>query len=150
MKYRRLELEQLQELEKEFIEFLVINGITADDWSLLKKESAEKADAIIDQFSDVVWEGVLRKCEYLVKYTRSSLYCFKCDESEIHLRKLNDHRAIADLTNPEYLAQAIDGSMHITVQSMSKPYNATREEDIFSLIMGGCEIADSTLYDSIK
>lgn len=150
MKYSRLDTAQLHELEKEFIDFLVVNGITADDWELLKKEENAKADAVLDQFSDVIWEGVLRKAQYLEKYTPSAIFCFKADESEIHLLKINDHRAIADLTNPDYRSKAIDGSMHITLQQLSKNYNSNREQELFGLIQSGCEITDGKLFESLN
>ena len=67
MKYSRLSAEQLRELEKEFVDFLVVNGIVAEDWIALKENEPLNADKIIDQFSDVVWEGTLRKLKYLNK-----------------------------------------------------------------------------------
>ena len=47
-KYRLLTLEELQELEKEFVEYLVLNGITADDWEKIKKENPSSARHIIE------------------------------------------------------------------------------------------------------
>ena len=42
-KYRLLSSDELKALEKEFVEYLVVNGITADEWERLKKEENDKA-----------------------------------------------------------------------------------------------------------
>ncbi|NND88198.1 MAG: hypothetical protein HKM28_03010, partial [Flavobacteriaceae bacterium] len=65
MKYRRLSKEQLNELHPEFINFLATQSITADEWSQIKEKQPEVAELEIDVFSDLVWEGVLQKAEYL-------------------------------------------------------------------------------------
>ncbi len=76
MKYRRLSTDELQELEKEFVHFLVSNGIAADDWVKLKEEENDKAEALIDTFSDVVMEKVLGKVDFLEKREKSSVLFF--------------------------------------------------------------------------
>ena len=38
VKYRALTHEELESMEKEFIDFLVLNGITGEDWEKLKNE----------------------------------------------------------------------------------------------------------------
>ena len=50
MKYRRLTLEELKPLENEFIDFLVVNGVIADDWEQLLANDVEKSNQIIDAF----------------------------------------------------------------------------------------------------
>jgi len=58
-KYRILSSEELELLEKEFIEFLVINGITADEWQKIKASEPEKTKKFIELFSDVVFEKLM-------------------------------------------------------------------------------------------
>ena len=65
MKYRRLTLEELKPLENEFIDFLVVNGVIADDWEQLLANDVEKSNQIIDAFSEVVFEGIMRKTQFL-------------------------------------------------------------------------------------
>jgi hypothetical protein len=126
MKYNRLPVEELEKLEKEFVDFLVVNGIIAEEWEKIKGFDKQKADAIIDQFSDVIWEGVLRKAKYLEKKEEDTVYLFKCDEDQIHLKKVTDNELL----------------------TASKPYNFKREDEIFDMVQQGCEISDGTLYDS--
>jgi hypothetical protein len=129
VKYKPLSKEDLNELEKEFIDFLVINGITADDWTTLKNEQTSAAEDIINQFSDVVWEQTLRTTQYLVKREPSRVYCFLCEENEIYL-KLYDKE-----TN--------------SIKKTSKAYTKTREQELFSMIEQGCEIDKDALYEKL-
>ena len=59
MKFRRLTNEELQELEKEFVQFLVSNTVTADDWEKIKEDNPERAEGLIEIFSDIVFEKVI-------------------------------------------------------------------------------------------
>ena len=54
MKYTRIPSDELEKLEDEFVNFLVVNGITADDWVAIKENEPMNAAEIVDQFSDVV------------------------------------------------------------------------------------------------
>ena len=56
MKYRRLDQNELKTLEKDFIEFLASQSITADEWENMRKEQQL---GLIDIFSDLVFEKVL-------------------------------------------------------------------------------------------
>ena len=132
MKYARLPKSELENLHKEFIDFLVVNGITADDWESLKVEYPTKAEGIVDQFCDVVWEGSLRKVNYLKKHDGSCIYLFKCDSNSIHLIQVRDQC----------------GKWVINTQS--KPYNKQRELELFDMIQTGCEICDGTEYEKLS
>lgn len=129
MKYQPLTKEDLNKLEKEFIDFLVINGITAGDWSKLLKEDASAAEEIIHQFSDVVWEQTLRKTTYLVKRESDKVYCFYCADNEISLKLLDK------------------GSNRL--KQATKPYSKVRELELFEMIQQGCEIDNEALYEKI-
>ena len=71
MKYRRLSKEQFEELHKEFINFLATQSITVSEWKLLNEKKPEVAEAELDVFSDLVWEGVLENVIFLenIAYT---------------------------------------------------------------------------------
>ena len=51
MRYRKLSLEELKPLDKEFINFLVVNGVSAKDWTVIKTKNPKQADKILDAFS---------------------------------------------------------------------------------------------------
>ena len=45
-----------ENLKEDFVDFLVVNGIDAEEWTKLKSNNPDKAQHIIAQFSDVVFE----------------------------------------------------------------------------------------------
>ena len=84
-KYRLLTKEELEALEKEFIEYLIVNGIMADDWVEMKEEQPEEANKIIDLFSDVVFEGIMLKVQFLERVSKKELQTFHCLKDKIIL-----------------------------------------------------------------
>ncbi|MFT5955981.1 MAG: putative aldo/keto reductase-like oxidoreductase, partial [Cyclobacteriaceae bacterium] len=85
LKYRRLTQEELQEMEKEFIDFLVINGISSDEWLVLKEQNNEKVEKIIDLFSEAVLETVYRKVSYLEHVSAREVLVFHASSASIQL-----------------------------------------------------------------
>jgi len=65
MKYARLTKEQFEELHKEFINFLATQTITAQEWEDIKVNKPEVAEQELEVFSDLFWEGVLSKVQYV-------------------------------------------------------------------------------------
>jgi hypothetical protein len=141
VKYRRLDRDELQKLEREFVDFLVINGITADEWVQLKENKPYDAGIIVDQFCDVVWESTLRKISYLDMQDDTYNYYFKCDPDKIHL-----------IRTGHYQNNNSDSStdLALKVQRQSKPYADNREEELFKMIENGCSISDGQIYDSLE
>ena len=132
MKYKRLPKEELENLEKEFVEFLVVNGITAEDWIKIKANENEVAEELIGQFSDVIWEGVLRKTEYLSKLEEQIAYYFKFTPDKIHLIRITQQNG-----------KAIQ-------EEATKSYSKARELEIFEMIQSGCEITDSHSFEMLS
>ena len=85
MKYTRLTKEQFEELNQEFINFLATQSITADEWKEIKEQKPEVAEEELDIFSDLVWEGVLSKVEYLENIAPQHMYLFKVEGSQLRL-----------------------------------------------------------------
>jgi RNA-binding protein YhbY len=65
MKYRRLTIDELKELEREFHLFLSAHSIPAMEWQKMKSNNAEKAEELIQKFSDFIFDNVLDKVEFL-------------------------------------------------------------------------------------
>jgi hypothetical protein len=130
MKYERISKVELEKMEKEFIDFLVVNGITAADWVLIKENEPLTADKIINQFSDVVWESILRSTKYLDKIEGNTSYFFKCAEEDIYL-------ILIDKVNK-------------TQKSTSKKYIKSREQEMFDMILSGCVISDGKNFNELE
>ncbi|MFT6112810.1 MAG: hypothetical protein ACJA19_001641 [Bacteroidia bacterium] len=131
MKYTRIPTDELEKLEEEFVNFLVMNGIIADDWVAIKENEPLNADEIINQFSEVVWESILRSTKYLNKVEEDSAYYFKCDTDKIYLIKVDKTEAAAEQF------------------STSKEYNKTRELELFEMLQSGCTISEGEKYEKL-
>jgi len=146
MKYRRLSSEELSELEKEFIDFLIVNGVTADVWVDLKADDKEKADSIIDSFSDVVFEGILRKTQYLDFVTPTSVKSFQCLANEIVLVGLDSEVSSGiDFTKNDWQSDFSD----LKIYNSSKQYKNSREEELFNMIQNGASISNGELFKQL-
>ena len=150
-KYRLLSLEELNELEKEFVEYLVLNGITADDWVKMKSNDLERVQGIVDLFSDVVFESIMRKVKYLEYRDKKEIKTYHCLEDKlvlVALVALSDENA--DFTNPEYIQQAMQNPPEsMKVYSTEKSYSQQREVELFHMTEAGCTIADGSLFKTL-
>jgi len=150
-KYRYLTKEELQSLEKEFIEYLIVNGITADDWEKMKKEQPAEAENIVGLFSDVVFEGTLRKIKFLEYREAYSLRTFQALETKIVLVAMTaEPREGVDFTKPEYLQKAMDNPPpSLKVFTSYKNYSKQRELELFEMMETGCLISDGELFKTL-
>ena len=148
-KYKRLTPAELQELEKEFIDFLVVNGITADDWTKLKAKDLEKANKIIDHFSDVVWTGVLRKTQFLELRSAQEIKTFQCLEDKMILMALKIKDPAIDLSTKEGYDKVQTNMPETEMYTSEKKYKFAREEELFQMIQNGCYISDGKLFKAI-
>ena len=139
MKYRLLEKAELENLEKEFTEYLAVNGIDADEWQRLKKEELDKAESVIDLFSDVVMESVLRNIQFLDHISPYSIKSFQCLKDKIVLIGLDIPKdAGIDFTKVEDLdALDFNSIKGIQVYTQEKEYNKERETELFDMTEKG-------------
>lgn len=148
MKYRRLTREQLEELHTEFINFLATQSITAEEWKRLKKEKPEVAEAEIDVFSDLIWEGVLAGVEYLENISANHMHLFHCTEKEMKLISVKVNHPEIDLCTRDGFALFKKNWQADFVEYMtaSKAYSEDRKKDKFELIRQGAVITRGELY----
>ena len=142
MKFSRLSLSELESLEKEFIEFLAANGIDSDYWIKLKKEKNEKAEKLIDVFSDIVWQKSLDKINFLEHKTGTSLKLFKCDKETIELIGIDGD---IEKFNPNS-----NSSNKYSIYHHKKEYAPSRDMELYRMVKTGCSISNETLFNSIK
>lgn len=149
-KYRALTQDELGGLEKEFVDYLIVNGITADDWVKIKDEEKDKAEDIIVLFSDVVFEGVMRKVKFLEFREKSDLKAFQCLEEKIILVGMMSENREVDFTENEYLETAAQNPPGgVKVYTTEKPYSKVRELELFEMIQAGCSISDGRVFKAL-
>lgn len=148
-KYRALTTEELEELEREFVEYLVVNGITADDWKKLRADTPKKVEDILTLFSDVVFESILRKVDFLEKRMANELMIFQCLEDRMVLVGITS--SATDFTNQEQLEKAVEKPpQDAKVYTTEKPYNQAREIELFQMLESGCMITDGKLFKALS
>ena len=150
-KYRLLNKAELESLQKEFVQFLASNSITGNDWELLKVEEPVKAERMIGFFSDIVFEKVLAKIEFVRKTDPTSIVCFRFEAEIIKMYGLvTDGDSEIDFTNKEDVSKAIlNPPKGLKVISQEKGYDKSRAEDIFTMIKSGCEVDDGKFYHTL-
>jgi len=148
MKYARLSKEQFEELHQEFINFLATQSVTADEWSNIKANKPELAEQELDVFSDLVWEGVLTKAEYLENISPQHMYLFHLAEEQIELVGLKITKDSIDLTTREGFSwlreNLIDDSVELF--QAKKDYSEDKQLDKFALIQQGAAITKGDLF----
>lgn len=148
MKFTRLSKEQFEELHQEFINFLATQSITAEEWKDIKTNKPEVAEQELDVFSDLVWEGVLTKAEYLENISPQHMYLFYLGESEIELIGLKLITKDVDLTTKEGFAWLRDNLMcdDVEIFNAKKAYSNDKQLDKFALIQQGSVITKGDLF----
>ena len=148
MKYARLTKEQLEELRPEFINFLATQSITADEWATIKEKQPLVAEEEIDVFSDLVWEGVLTKAQYLEHISPNQMHLFFLRENNMALIAIKINKENIDITTAEgygWLKENL-GDDDVVFMSASKDYSEDRNGDKFKLIREGAVITRGDLY----
>jgi len=152
MNYRRLSVEELLSLESEFVEFLVVNGITAPDWQKLKKEENKKSDRLIDLFSEVIFEGIFRKAKFLEIKTSQFIHTYQCLDDKIILVGLESTDKAIDFLSKEISIeeQVKQNCNSLQVFMTEKKYNKKREYELFQMTEKGCEITNGSLFKKLS
>lgn len=149
VKYKCLTSDELQTLEKEFINFLSSMQITGADWEKMKYNEIENAEELIIIFSDMVYEKVLSKIQFLEYRDAKTLNIFNCLEDKIILVGLHvkEHSSL-DLTSSEIFDQwTKNNTGSINVIKTEKKYTKERAIEVFDLLQSGSLITDDKLFN---
>ncbi|NMH86210.1 DUF6495 family protein [Flavivirga algicola] len=147
MKYSRLTKEQFEELHQEFINFLSTQSITADEWANLKANKPDLAEMELDVFSDLIWEGVLNKAEYLEHISPQHMYLFRLGDDKMHALVVTLKNEI-DITTKEGYNWLRENLMDENVEFLQadKDYTDDKNLDKFKMIEQGAVITKGDLY----
>ena len=148
MKYTRLTKEQFEELNQEFINFLATQSITAKEWKEIKKQKPAVAEEELDVFSDLVWEGVLSKVDYLENIAPQHMYLFSAGKTQLRLIGLKIKRQEIDLTTKDGFAWLRENLMSDEVElfNAEKSIETDKNIKIFELIKQGSTITKGELF----
>ncbi|WP_309608019.1 DUF6495 family protein [Flavobacterium sp.] len=152
MKYARLTKEQFDELHPEFVNFLATQTIDKAEWDKIKVEKPEVAEQELDIFSDLIWEGVLSRAEYLENFSKNHIFLFQCFEKHIESIVLKSMVADTNFLTKEGLQWLSDNMFteNIEMKIGKKEYVEERNISIFGLIQQGSFLSDGQLFKQIN
>jgi hypothetical protein len=152
MKYARLTKEQFEELHPEFINFLASQSIDKAEWDLIKVNEPQVAEQELDVFSDLIWEGVLTKAEYLEHFSKNHIFLFQCFDTYVNSIVLKSLVPEVDFLTKEGLQWLSDNMFTETIEMKigKKVFTEERNESIFALIQQGAILSDGQLYQQIN
>lgn len=152
MKYTRLTKEQLEELYPEFINFLASQSIDKAEWDTIKVNKPEVAEQELDVFSDLIWEGVLSKADYLEHFSKNHIFLFQCFDTYVNSIVLKSLVPEVDFLTKEGLQWLSDNMFTETIEMKigKKVFTEERNASIFALIQQGAILSDGQLYQQIN
>ena len=152
MKYARLTKEQLEELHPEFINFLASQSIDKAEWDSIKENKPEIAEQELDVFSDLIWEGVLTRAEFLEHFSKNHIFLFQCFDSYVNSIVLKSLVPDVNFLTKEGLQWLSDNMFTETIEMKigKKVFTEERNASIFALIQQGAILSDGQLYQQIN
>ena len=101
----------------------------------------------MDIFSDLVWEGVLGKIEFLENISPQRIYLFKLSETNMHVIAVTLKNEV-DLTSPGGFKWLRENLMDENVEffQANKTYSEDKNLDKFQLIQQGSVITKGDLF----
>ena len=130
MKYTRLTKEQFEELHQEFTTFLATQSIDKAEWDTIKKEKPEVAEQELDVFSDLIWEGVLTKAQFLEHFSKNHIFLFQCFDTEVKSIVLKSLVPEVDFLTKEGLQWLSDNMFTETIETKVRKKVFTEERRI--------------------
>ena len=128
MKYRRLSIEELKDMDTAFIRFLAANGIPGDEWTKIKETDAKRTNELLDVFSDTVIHETLSKIEYLQIIQAKEIKTFHCLPEQIKLIGLivdgDSNIDFSQMESPQMMAQQIAASWCIKITATTQNHSA--------------------------
>ena len=152
MKYSRLTKEQFEEMHTEFINFLSTQAIDKAEWDKIKIEQPEIAEQELDVFSDLVWEGVLAKTEYLEHFSKNHIFLFQCFDTYVKSIVLKSLIPETNFLTKEGLQWLSDNMFTDTIEMKigKKEFTEDRNQSLFELIQQGSFLSDGQLFKQIN
>jgi len=151
-KFRRLRMDELEKLEKEFVRFLAAQSITATDYQKILISDPQKQLELIDRFSDVVLTKTLSNIKILEQKTPKRLvyYTFFEHHVELHGFELVESldTNLPDFRDPEQIILFINNNpLLINWLKGTKIYRKEKYLEIFEVLENNCLIArEDALY----
>jgi hypothetical protein len=151
MKYRILNNDELKHLEEELKQFLIVNGVHAEEWEQINKHEPEKALQLVQLFSDNVLEKVYDRIKVLEFRSLGSCMVFHFEDNKIELISVQRKSGSdVDLSTPENIHRSlIHFSDHLTFFKIEKKYSLDRNREIHQMVEQGCYVSSISFWNAL-
>ena len=158
MRFRCLTIDELKELETEFKQFLIINQVYNEEWIEMNQKDLEKANALVDLFSDQVLEKVYSKIDFLEKRDKYALSVFAVTKTDIETITIQSKNQSIELLKDAQIEKALNQHLsELEIFCGTKKLAKEKCDEVFDLIKEGCDVSSfdvwhsfSTFLDQIK
>jgi hypothetical protein len=151
MRFRRLTIEELTELETEFKQFLIINQVYNEEWIEMNKSELDKANALVDLFSDEVLEKVYSKIDFLEIRSSKTYSIFYFNEQTINSLIIQSNDDSVLLSTEQEIENALNNNLlKLEVFKASKPIINTKSAEVFELINLGAIISKPEVWHAFS
>lgn len=152
MKYHRLTHKQFEELHEEFSVFLATQGMDHSKWDEIKTKNSDQVDALLDLFSDLVWDKISSECKFLEHITKDHLFLFKIAdyEASVFVIKVSDKKI--DLTSSEAFEWILNNfnSNNVRLFKGSKTYDKSKNDFVYSYLKKGAIRTDGHRFKALE
>ena len=152
MLYRRLTKEEFDNMSEDFSIFLASNSIDKAEWDEIKANDTEKADGMLDIFSDLVFEKALSSCKYLERISETEIHTYFFAEKQAHMITIQVKEGVsADFVHDklsEIFIQLLKDK-NLNVLQGTKAYEKKREVEMFEIMQKGAQFSKGELYRSL-
>lgn len=149
MRFRRLTIEELKALEPELKQFLIVNEMYGDDWEKLNQENPDKAQALVDVFSDNVLDKVYSKIDFLEKRATNAFSVFSVTNTDIETITIQSN-TIELFTNEQIEVALNQHLAELEIFCGTKKIETTKSDEVFKLIQSGCDLSTYDVWHSFS
>jgi hypothetical protein len=131
---------------------LASQSIDKAEWDTIKENQPEVAEQELDVFSDLIWEGVLTKADFLEHFSKNHIFLFQCFDTYVNSIVLKSLVPDVDFLTKEGLQWLSDNMFTETIEMKigKKVFTEERNASIFGLIQQGAFLSDGQLYQQIN
>lgn len=151
MKYRLLENGELEHFQEELKQFLIVNGVHAEEWEIMNQEEPNKAIELIGLFSDAVLQRVYERTHYFEFRSLNLLMLFYVGKDIIHLISVSPKTGEkVDLSTIESIHHVLSKQSGVlNYFKTTKAIQGEREMEIHRLLNQGCVISSKEFWEKM-
>lgn len=151
MRFRSLTIGELKDLEFELKEFLIINQVYNEEWIEMNQKDPEKANALVDLFSDQVLFKVYGKIDFLEKREKYAFSVFSVTKNDIETITIQSKNQNIELLTDVQIEKALNEHINkLDIYCGTKKLAKDKYDEVFDLIKEGCSISFFDVWHSLS